>query len=196
MSDSNKRKAKFLGMPYGTASARLKKQLMFKFAQELGYDKCYACGKPIETAEDLSVEHKEPWLERESGVEKFWDLDNIAFSHLSCNIPHERTQYTLRKQGEPGTAWCSKCQEYLPEHNFQNDSSRWNGKNYLCKEHQAEQDYERRVKEEKKEYERRRSIELDRDIAQMTKEGFSTRAIGKTIGLSNVAVWRRQQLMK
>ncbi len=128
------RKAAFLGMPYGTAANRLRKMLMFKFAQELGYDNCFACGESIETAEELSVEHKEPWLEREGGVEKFWDLDNIAFSHRKCNVRHYDGFDSLRKIGPEGTAWCSRHQEFLPIDRFWKYSSRWNGLHKSCKD--------------------------------------------------------------
>lgn len=136
MSNSNKLKADFLGMPYGTASARLKKLLMFKFAQELGYDVCFACGEKIESAEELSVEHKEPWLNRENGIEKFWDLDNIAFSHLSCNKPHlyNGSGKHSRKVGPEGTAWCYKHKKFIATELFHIDNSRWNGLCNICKD--------------------------------------------------------------
>jgi len=58
---------------------------MFGMAQRLGEDVCYRCDKRIELVEDLSVEHKEPWQSSTNPVVSFFDLDNIAFSHLSCN---------------------------------------------------------------------------------------------------------------
>ena len=45
----------------------------------------YFVNGSIKTVEGLSIEHKTPWLDRENAKELFWDLDNIAFSHLSCN---------------------------------------------------------------------------------------------------------------
>ena len=45
---------------------------------------CFKCGETIETPETLSIEHKIPWLD--NSVELFWDMNNIAFSHLSCNV--------------------------------------------------------------------------------------------------------------
>ena len=195
MSNSNKKRAEQLGMPYGTAANKLKKMLLFKFAQELGYDQCFVCKKPIEVVDDLSIEHKDPWFNRPGGTEKFWDLSNIAFSHLSCNRPHRTNSEVMRKVGPTGTRWCYKCKEYLPLDSFQSNKSHWSGKNNLCKEHQAEQDYERRVSEERKEAERQKSLRYDREILRMTQEGLSTRQIGAKLGISNVAVWRRQKLM-
>lgn len=72
-------------MNHSTASARLKKDLMFSMIKRLGEDYCFQCGAKIETVEELSVEHKTPWLHSEDPKGLFFDLDNIAFSHLSCN---------------------------------------------------------------------------------------------------------------
>ena len=82
--DSNKKKAEQLGMPYGTAAARLRKLILFDILQFYGDNICFQCGKEIENADELSIEHKIPWLD--NSVELFWDLDNISFSHLSCNV--------------------------------------------------------------------------------------------------------------
>ena len=73
-------------MPIGTASARLKKNIMFDLLCRLNENKCYQCGEIIENAENLSVEHKIPYLHSENPQELFFNLDNIAFSHLKCNI--------------------------------------------------------------------------------------------------------------
>jgi hypothetical protein len=84
----NQRKQEQLGMPLGTASARLRKLVMFRLTQRLGEDICYRCKQQIETAEEFSIEHKEPWFNVDSSP--FWDLDNVAFSHLSCNVGSSR----------------------------------------------------------------------------------------------------------
>lgn len=81
----NEVKVQQLGMPIGTAMARLKKMMMFQMAQKLGQDICYRCGKRIETVKEISVEHKKTWLHSEDPIKLFFDLDNIAFSHHSCN---------------------------------------------------------------------------------------------------------------
>jgi len=78
-------KNKALGMNVSTASAQLKKLLMFRMMQELEKDYCFQCHKPIETADDLSVEHRVPWLSAPDPKASFFDLSNVAFSHLSCN---------------------------------------------------------------------------------------------------------------
>lgn len=36
------------------------------------------------------IEHKIPWLDSDKPKELFFDLENIGFSHLSCNIKARR----------------------------------------------------------------------------------------------------------
>ncbi len=86
MSNSNAIKSKVLGMPYGTANGRLRKSLIWEFVKKLSLDSCFQCKKLIETIEELSIEHKEAWLQADDPIEAFFDVENIAFSHLSCNV--------------------------------------------------------------------------------------------------------------
>lgn len=130
-------KQKQLGMPYGTATNRLRKIILFDFIKRCNEDWCFKCGVRILNLEDLSIEHKIPWLHNSS--ELFWDLSNIAFSHIWCNVPDrpytgskERT--SLRKQGPKGTFWCSRHRQFLPEERFSKDRSRWSGSKSWCKE--------------------------------------------------------------
>ena len=81
---SSQYKYDFLGMPHGTAQAKLRKLILFDLLKRHGEKVCYQCGKTIETIKELSIEHKKPWLGID--VALFWDLNNIAFSHLKCNI--------------------------------------------------------------------------------------------------------------
>lgn len=105
MDKSNRTKAKQLGMPYGTAKAKLVKALMFKMAKRLNEDICFQCKEPILTIRELSIEHKIPWLHGDNKL--FWDLDNIAFSHLSCNTRSCRhTSWAERR-----TIKCGGCQK-------------------------------------------------------------------------------------
>ena len=91
--NSNKIKAEQLGMPYGTACAKLRKQIMFDMARKLNMLICNRCNKSIETIEEFSIDHKIPWLYNDKKL--FWDLDNIEFAHLKCNI---RLARKLQKQ--------------------------------------------------------------------------------------------------
>lgn len=85
---ANEKKSKQLGMPVGTANARLRKLILFRLVQEAKKDTCFRCSKRIETVEKFSIEHKKEWLD--VTTELFWSWENIAFSHLSCNIAAAR----------------------------------------------------------------------------------------------------------
>lgn len=86
MDNSNKTKSDLLGMPHGTATGKLRKAILFQLVQETNKDICYRCKNKIKSVDDLSIEHKKPWQSSENPVESFFDLENIAFSHLNCNI--------------------------------------------------------------------------------------------------------------
>ena len=63
VNNAKAKKKEQLGMDFGTASGRLKKDIMFMLVQKCGLDKCYRCGEKIETKGECSVEHKIPWLD-------------------------------------------------------------------------------------------------------------------------------------
>jgi len=75
-----------LGMNFGTATYRLTKDLLFNLVKQIP---CYRCGGPLERT-NFSVEHITPWLDSEDPVGLFFDLNNITYSHLSCNVAHGR----------------------------------------------------------------------------------------------------------
>lgn len=110
-----------LGMPFGTASQRLKKTLLYFLAVRLDLHWCFQCGKEIQTCEELSVEHKIPWLDSENPRDLFFNLDNIAFSHLICNISARRKtnkKYFTekeRKEAERKSNTEYKRRTYSPE---------------------------------------------------------------------------------
>ena len=119
ITDGNKKKNKQLGMSHGTASNRLRKQILFSMLQRYEEDVCFQCGEKIKRVEDLSIEHKAPWMDSEDPVGLFFDLDNIAFSHLSCNCKagRKRNGKTLRIR-EDGLVRCYRCKQYLPPSMF------------------------------------------------------------------------------
>jgi hypothetical protein len=122
-----------LGMSQGAAQNRLRKNILFSFAKRLKEDTCFKCNKIIETAEELSIEHKQPWEGR--SVELFWDLSNIAFSHLACNVPHVRHGgEPSRKIGPEGTSWCYQHEAFLPIENFYKWDYNFSGLMRRCKE--------------------------------------------------------------
>lgn len=95
-----KKKDDQLGMPLGTASHRLRMAIMFKLVAEAGH-LCFRCGGEL-TLESFSIEHKIPWLHSEDPIELFFDLDNIAFSHLGCNMKAKRIskKYQSIREGD------------------------------------------------------------------------------------------------
>ena len=109
------KKEEQLGMATGTAANRLKKMILFSLLQETAKDKCYQCGEWIRDIDELSIEHVIPWLDSNDPVELYFDLDNIKFSHLSCNISARRSV----PESEHGTinryikynCRCDKCKE-------------------------------------------------------------------------------------
>jgi hypothetical protein len=127
-----KRIVQQLGMSLGTAQHRLRKNILFSFAKRLKEDVCFKCGKQIEKVEELSIEHKQPWENR--SVELYWDLTNIAFSHLACNRQHTNGTEKLRKVGPEGTSWCSSHQEFLPIDRFWKNPNNWSGVARQCAE--------------------------------------------------------------
>jgi hypothetical protein len=137
MSVSNDNKAAKLGVSIGTAGGRLRKALLFTFAQRLGLDVCYRCGVTLETVDDFTIDHKQSWLLAADPVASFYDLSNIAFSHPSCNMAAADHKVNpgmvkYRKVGPDGTAWCGTCQKFLPTDQFTGHAGRWNGTESRC----------------------------------------------------------------
>lgn len=125
---SNIKKSEQLGMPYGTASGKLRKSIMHQLMQEAGRDICWQCATKIELVDDFSIEHKTPWLDNSPDL--FWSLDNIAFSHLSCNSSAARQ--TRKIEYPDGQKWCSKCVSFRNMNEFPECAER--SRRTLCRE--------------------------------------------------------------
>ena len=126
-----------LGMAHGTAANKLRKNILFYLAQQLDLTWCFKCGTLIESVDDFSIEHKEPWEGRDA--ELFWDLNNIAFSHLSCNRVHKVTgKENIKKAQEANRKcegdlkWCWRCKTCLPLDRFTRNASNFDGLEYCC----------------------------------------------------------------
>jgi uncharacterized paraquat-inducible protein A len=129
---SNEKKSATLGMPHGTATHRLRKMVLFSVLKRHNEAVCFKCGKEIGAVEDLSIEHKKPW--EGISAELFWDLENIAFSHIQCNRPHTNWGGANRKTEAPeGQAWCSSCGLFKSKTDFSTHAKRWNGVDTECK---------------------------------------------------------------
>jgi hypothetical protein len=86
MSDKKKEQ---LGMNPSTASGRLVKDIMWSLLLETNKHICCKCNQPM-SRETFSIEHLTPWLDSDDPVGLYFSLDNISFSHLSCNISDAR----------------------------------------------------------------------------------------------------------
>lgn len=85
---SAKKKRHQLGMAFGTAMSRLRKKILFSLVQKCREDVCFRCSLRIESVDQFSIEHKQSWLDVDAKL--FWDMDNIAFSHITCNVKAAR----------------------------------------------------------------------------------------------------------
>lgn len=83
---------------------------MFSLVQECKKDNCFKCGKKITDIAEFSIEHKIPWLGNNSSL--FWDLNNIAFSHLSCNKTDRPGFRSVWRKAPKGKSWCYICKTY------------------------------------------------------------------------------------
>lgn len=131
-------KSEQLGIPFGTACHRLRKAVMFSLVARLGEDKCFKCGEQIASANDMTIEHKQPWQGVSS--ELFWDVGNIAFSHPWCNkaenirgFRDRRSRINTPMDCPPGTAWCGDHKDFLPVEQFTRNKSRHGGLENLCR---------------------------------------------------------------
>ena len=80
-----------------TASGRLVKDILWSLIIKTHQDTCCKCGNKM-TRETFSIEHKIPWLDSENPVELYFNLENISFSHLSCNIADARKPTKVSKE--------------------------------------------------------------------------------------------------
>lgn len=129
-------------MPFGTANNKLRKNILFYLLVKYNENICFQCGELIDSVDQLSIEHKISWLDKD--VRLFWDLDNIAFSHLSCNIiaankeriwkPESliKRSDTMTKKCSIGENWCSHC-GCKPVQNFSRNKHNTRGFETLCK---------------------------------------------------------------
>lgn len=121
-----------LGMLPATAMSKLRKVVFFNQLKKHNENVCVRCGQEIVSPNELSIEHIKPW--EGISVELFWDLNNVAFSHLKCNVPHNRWGgRNKRKVGPVGTAWCIGHQQFLPDFQFAKSSWNWSGFQKYCK---------------------------------------------------------------
>lgn len=91
-------KAKQLGMNPSTASHRLVKDILWSLIVKTDQDSCCKCETKMER-DNFSIEHLTPWLHSDNPAQLYFDLDNISFSHLRCNISDSRDGRKLKPCG-------------------------------------------------------------------------------------------------
>ncbi len=74
-----------LGLSYPAASYRLIRKLLFSLLVESKRAICLRCKQPIDSVEDMTIDHMIPWRNKADAQELFYDIENIAFSHPRCN---------------------------------------------------------------------------------------------------------------
>lgn len=85
---SNKKNEQ-LGMGHGKAAHILGKDILWSLITETGKTVCCRCGKEM-CRQTFSIEHLVPWLDSDNPTGLFFDLNNISFSHLKCNVAAAR----------------------------------------------------------------------------------------------------------
>ena|SRR5579872_4883064 len=114
---------KCLGMSAGKAAHILKKSLFLKLLQQTNNDICFRCKTKIQTAAELSIDHKIDW--RYDKVDLYWNLDNIAYSHRKCNKP-SRFKAPSGKRGIVTTyQFGCRCRLCKDAKNHSNNKWRW-----------------------------------------------------------------------
>jgi hypothetical protein len=78
------KRARLLGMPFDVATRLLQKQIIVAWARRLGLASCFRCGGLV-TVETLSFDHKASWMRSPDPLGFYFDIENIALSHLRCN---------------------------------------------------------------------------------------------------------------
>jgi hypothetical protein len=90
-----------LGMHKSSAQRKLIKMILFEYVNKADENICWQCGDKITDFDKFSVEHKESWSCADDPQKAYFDLKNIAFSHLNCNVqkirnsPHSRKHTAL-----------------------------------------------------------------------------------------------------
>lgn len=123
MTDKKKQQ---LGMNPSTAQGRLLKDILWSFVDTSG-SLCFQCGNKM-SRDNFSIEHKIPWLDSEDPVGLFFDMENIGFSHLTCNVK------AGRKQPAPQ---CGTVQRYK-KYNCRCDACKAAKSAALCREYNAD----------------------------------------------------------
>ncbi len=146
--DCNEKKSFELKMSYGKACNILRKNILFNLAKKLKLNICYRCGKKIVDINKFSIDHKKSWQNTTQPIKLFFDFNNIAFSHLKCNIANTTYKYpsnpekffaktrkhsaSLRIISPKGYNWCFSCKKHLLVSEFHKNKSNIYGFQRQC----------------------------------------------------------------
>jgi hypothetical protein len=130
-------------MPFGTANNRLRKSLLYDYAKRCNEDFCFRCQVRIDSIEEFSIEHKVSWYYADNPEFAFFDLNNIAFSHISCNIRasvvgNKNSVGHVAPNAKPlveGQKWCSVGNHYANLHEFTKNRFNSDGLQKECRSH-------------------------------------------------------------
>ena len=110
------KKSQQLKRSYSTARVKLQKMLLFEFTKRLKLNFYCRCKKEITEINDFTMDHIKPWLNSEDPIGLFCDINNVLFSHLSCNCGCTSMPHRKNKIGN--MYWCSGCKVYHPKEYF------------------------------------------------------------------------------
>ncbi len=122
-----------LGMNPSTANGRLVKDLLYEFVKNADI-KCYRCNEDM-TRETFSIEHIIPWIDSPNPVLLYFDINNISYSHRSCNsaakrylgaIPHNKGKFTHGTSGYRIGCRCEVCKTVYSDSRRKKYASRKN----------------------------------------------------------------------
>ncbi len=95
-----------------TARQHLLRKIIFDLVQKTDRDFCYRCSQRIVDLSDFSIDHKVPWLGQDNEEELFFNLENIGYSHRSCNYKARRCALKVNnKTGYKGVTYYEKYKE-------------------------------------------------------------------------------------
>lgn len=95
------------------ANRVLMKDLVFAYATRLDLNLCYRCNKRL-TREDFTIDHVKPWRNKPNSQELFFDVNNIRFSHHSCNSANtaiKKITHGTQRMYNRHRCRCTSCKE-------------------------------------------------------------------------------------
>src|ERR1700681_3132346 len=83
MSDS--KDSQLLGQSFDKATRKLRNLVLLNLLVLSGRNSCFRCHELMTENRPPTIDHEEAWRSAEDPISRFFDLENIQFSHLGCN---------------------------------------------------------------------------------------------------------------